>query len=282
VLRLPAIEAARLFAVTHVRVTVAKPPDFAVYPDIAVRLRGALGNKLYRMGPPPSRWRNSKPRPKAWDALLEDAGYGVAKPLTVQAEHSTGTLTAVVRLAGVASYWQPDVLAAMVAAFDEGIALTGDTSHRVPLHVLAASAGIIGGFEPVGRHVGEVRMRFNSPLRLRSGHATRINAASLLIAMANRVRTLLPWQYLGLEEDWDRLHGAAWSIRADDQDLRPYRWDRGSRRSQGKVPVLGFLGTLAMTGALEPFMPYIQICQAMNAGSHAAVGLGHYEYSWLP
>jgi CRISPR-associated endoribonuclease Cas6 len=49
-----------------------------------------------------------------------------------------------------------------------------------------------------------------------------------------------------------------------------------------RIPVLGLLGTLSLHGDLERFVPYLQICEAMNAGSHAALGFGRYRLSLLP
>jgi CRISPR/Cas system endoribonuclease Cas6 (RAMP superfamily) len=46
--------------------------------------------------------------------------------------------------------------------------------------------------------------------------------------------------------------------------------------------MLGFLGELALSGDLQSFLPILQICEYMNAGSHASLGLGRYRLMLLP
>lgn len=286
-LQQPAITAdpvllAQLFGVTYVQVSVLRPPDFDVYPGLALRFRGALGKKLYDLGPPKTLWHNSCVRARAWDVLMEPIGHEIAKPMTVQVDVSATHITITVRLVGMADYWRPDVTAALLAALDEGIKSHDHGHYLMPLSIESVKGGALGGCELFQGPANEARLIFETPLRLRHERATRVSAASFLISLANRVKTLAPWHLTKLVEDWDSLHKAAWAIEDDCHALLPYYWSRGSRRVQGRVPMLGFVGTLVLRGPLQRFVPYLQICEKMNAGSHASLGLGRYKLSFLP
>jgi CRISPR/Cas system endoribonuclease Cas6 (RAMP superfamily) len=82
--------------------------------------------------------------------------------------------------------------------------------------------------------------------------------------------------------DWSKLHEQAWQLRLVHESLQPYRWDRGSQRARGRIPVLGFLGEMVFEGDLVSIMPLLQIGEMMNVGSHASLGLGRYILLLLP
>ena len=181
-----------------------------------------------------------------------------------------------VNLIGHACFWRPDVEAALVGAFDGGLKLTGEGRVFVNLQVLGCLTSVIGGFELPQVSCRQAVLRFVSPVRLRSERATLISGVSLVISLANRVKSLAAWLSFKLEEDWPALHRTAWALATDCEALIPYRWDCGSRRASDRIPVLGFLGSMTLSGDLDAIIPYLMIGEAMNAG------LGRYRLALLP
>lgn len=271
-----------LFRIETVRVEAARPLDFQDFPDLAVRVRGAMGTMLYRMGPPPPARAGGSVSLRAWDVVMEPFTPAAAKPSTVFASAEGNRVIAGVNLIGHAAFWRPDIEAALVAAFDAGMKLNGEGQVLARLPVLGCVTTVSGGFDLPAVACRSALLCFTSPVRLRAGGSTLISGPSFLIALANRVKNLGMWLGLKLEEDWPSLHRAAWAIETDCAALTPYRWDRGSRRAKGRIPVLGFLGTMRLSGNLDRFVPYLLIGEAMNAGSHAALGLGRYRLALMP
>ena len=128
----------------------------------------------------------------------------------------------------------------------------------------------------------EAGATLRTPLRLRSGGALVSIGPSFLIAVANRAARLAPWMYARLEVDWDRIHAQAHRIDVATDELLAYRWSRGTQRSHARLPMIGYLCRLVLRGPLDPFVPFLQIAAATNAGSHASLGLGRFDLSLLP
>jgi hypothetical protein len=280
--RIAAQELAALFRVETVTATARRPAGFADYPDLPIRVRGAVGGMLHALAAPVSPRPGRGEWPRAWDVLMEPMGYDVARPMTVQTDVRANQIAAHVRLVGHAGFWRPCVETALITAFDHGVKLTSESRFRTQLEVESVHQSVFGGYEPLQGTAREGRLYFESPVRLRSGHATRMSGPSFLISLANRVKSLAPWFGFTLDEDWSGLHEAAWAIESDENGLWPYRYERGSRRAEARIPVLGLLGVLVLRGNLERFTPYLQIGEAVNAGSHAALGFGRYRLSLLP
>lgn len=277
-----AFDLAQQFRVETVSVTVLRPPDFEIYPDLSVRVRGALGNTLHAMAPPRPLRVGGPQMPSAWDVLMEPVLKDVAKPMVVHVDVLPTTITAHIHLIGHATFWRPDVQAALIAAFDQGIKLSNNGPLKTILEIVGVDEKCVPGFDPPPTAITEARFMFESPLRLRSEGSTLVSIASFVISLCNRVKSLATWMDFALDEDWKALHAAAWALQGSSEDLVPIRWDRGSKRAKGKIPVLGFMGTLVITGQLDRLIPYFQICEMMNTGSHAALGLGRYRLMVLP
>ena len=273
---------AQVFRHDTVTVVAIRPPSFADFPDLVLRVRGALGNALYSLGPP-VRWRKSaEALPRAWDILQVDVLPGLPKPMVLQTDVVGDEIRIHAHLTGHGAYWLPDVEAALVAACDGGISLSNESKIRTPLEVLSVHRTSFGGFVPPAVAISEARLLFETPMRLRSGLASRASASSFIIALANRIKGLASWQGYALEQDWSALHHLAWNIEAVTDGLVGYRWERGSQRAKARIPVLGLLGELIFRGNLGQLIPFLQVGEAFNAGSHASLGLGRYKLLLLP
>lgn len=273
---------ARLFRIDIVSVTALRPASLDDYPDLVLRVRGAFGNKLYAMRPPPPLRCGGYVVARAWDVLQEEQLPSLAKPLVLHVDVIGNTIAIHAHLIGHAGFWQPDVTAALVAACDGGVTLANYSQIKTIFEVVEIRSSTCGGFEPSELEICQAYLQLVSPLRLRSGGATKFSTAAFLIALANRVKNLAAWHGVQLVEDWQSLHKLAWSVECSEDELRPYRWERGSRRMESRIPVLGFVGSLMLRGNLRRFIPYLQIGEMMNVGSHAALGLGRYRLALLP
>jgi hypothetical protein len=181
---------AQLFRVETVTVTVLRPPQFEDFPDLVLRIRGALGNSLHMLGPPPQMRPTSTRRPKAWDVLQTELLPGMPKPLVLQVDVRLGQIHIHAHLIGHATFWLPDVEAALVNACDGGVSLSNESRVKAVLEVVDVTRTIFPGFLPPEAAITQCRLKFMTPLRLRSGIATKLSLPALIISLASRV-----WQY---------------------------------------------------------------------------------------
>lgn len=277
---------AGMFMIDQVIVTARRPPNLQSFPELATRIRGALGNVLAAMGPPVYARKDYGARPRAFDVLWRalgqsESGDEIAKPLVIKADVRSDTVTVTASLFGLAGFWKPDVAAALVGALEDGIKLNDSGPVKVALPCLDLVHRRIAGFEPPSFAVREARLIFRTPLRLRAGRAEASSPAALPIALLNRAVRIAPWQQMAIEMDWPAMHRAARRIGVSGE-LVPYRWERGSQRMRKRIPVLGNLGAIVLRGDLDPFWPFLRIAENAHVGSHAALGLGQFDLSLLP
>lgn len=266
-----------LFDIDSVCVTAGRPTDFQDYPELAIRIRGALGRVLHALGPPAFARRHSVARPRAWDVLFEPRGPArTAKPMTVDADVRGDLIHVCVHLFGSAGFWLPDVASALVGALESGVAIQERSRHKAPLDVLDLRYERRRLSERCASAPTHARLKFLTPLILRRGDAARIEGRSLLIACLNRVARVAPWQNARLVADWNDLHQGTHAIDFDHSGMLPYGAMRGSRRAQRALPVVGALGHIVMRGPLTPFAPYLQLCELTHVGSQAALGFGRF------
>jgi hypothetical protein len=278
---------AALFDMEVVTVVGARPKGLQDFPELAVRVRGAFGRVLHGFGPPILDRHDPAARPRAWDILFESmeapGGRGaIAKPLVVRADVIGDRVVATVGLVGSAGFWRPDAAAALVGALENGVAGWEDGRIRLPIPCLEARHDRVVGFLAPAYGVREARLTLRTPLRLRSGGSLVSVGPSFLIAIVNRVARLAPWLHARLEVDWNMMHARARDIDVATDDLLAYRWSRGTRRSQTRLPMIGYLGRLVLRGPLDPFVPFLQIAAVANAGSHASLGLGRFDLALFP
>ena len=242
---------------------------------------------LNEFGPPILHRHDPAARPRAYDVLFEPlpasgAPGKIAKPLVVHADVVGERVIARAGLIGMAGFWRPDAAAALVGALEGGVSLWEEGKLKVPIACIEASHERLGGFEPPAFPVREARLFFRTPLRLRSGDALAQCGASFLIALANRVARVAPWQMARLDIDWGMVHEQARRMDYEMSELLPYRFTRGTQRARRRLPVVGLLGRMTIRGRLGAWTPLLQIGSQVNVGSHAAIGLGRFDLTLLP
>lgn len=275
------------FPVDVVEAQTTLPLDMEDQPDLAIRVRGALGQSLASL-PPPVDWRRDPHgRPRAFDILYQaltpdGSGLNMVKPMTVQTDLVGRKLTIRVNLVGMATYWWPDVAAGLQSAMEGGISLHGAARSRVPMEVesLRHHQTILHDLPDTNGPV-EVMLDLLSPMRLRSGTATLFSVPSFLIALANRITALARWQHLDVTVDWTELHRMAHLAMIANDEMVAVRWDRGSVRSKGKIPVLGYMGKLTLAKCPAAYIPLLKLAELVNVGSHASLGFGRIKANFF-
>ncbi len=280
---------AGMFTLDLIEAEADLPSGLEDHPDLGIRIRGAIGRHLAAL-PPPIDWRyDPHGRARAFDILYQPLGLlnhrtAIPKPMTVHADIRGRTLSVRVVLIGAGGYWWPDVAAALQSALDQGISLHNMGRLKVPAAIRTLRHRRIDGLcaEDWVASPTLARMHLLTPLRLRSGQATRFDSASLLISLLNRVAALARWQHLSLQADWPGLHEAARGVSLLESDLSMVRWERGSMRQAARIPVLGVTGSFSLGGDLAAFAPYLAIAQHVNVGSHASLGFGRVRIILCP
>jgi hypothetical protein len=187
---------------------------------------------------------------------------------------------------GAAGFWWPDVAEAIQLALEGGINLHNDSRFRVSVsidslhHIRQPSVPLVN----IPMAVRTARIRLISPLRIRNAGSEQFSAASFLISLANRVSAMARWQRLKLVVDWPAIHELAWQAEIANEQMTPVYWQRGSMRKAklGRIPVLGYVGTVSISGNLTPIAPLLRIAEHINTGSHAALGFGRVSIAFYP
>lgn len=289
VAHVPVETLAAMFTLDLIEAEAALPSGLEDHPDLAIRIRGAIGRHLAAL-PPPVDWRyDPHGRARAFDILYQPLGLlnprtAIPKPMTVHADIRGRTLSVRVVLIGAGGFWWPDVAAALQSALDHGISLHNRGRQKVPAAIRTLRHRRVEGVGAENAVVSPTlaRLHLLTPLRLRSGQATRFDPASLLISILNRAAALARWQYLSLQADWPGLHEAARSVSLLESDLHVVGWERGSMRQAARIPVLGVTGSFSLSGDLAVFAPYLVIAQQVNIGSHASLGFGRVQVIQCP
>lgn len=263
------------------------PPGLEDFPDLPVRLRGALGRALSHLPAPISHRFDPFGRPTAFEMLFMAIGQisnreEIPKPLVIHSEIRRQTIRIRARLFGVAGYWWPDVAEAMQLLCDEGISPHNNSRLRRSINVTRLTHSKSFGIgDSAQSNVEAIHVRMVSPLRLRSAKATLFSPEAFLIACANRVARMTRWQMAELDLNWGRIHEAAHNISCDVIDISPVIWSRGSQRASARIPVMGLIGEFRLLGNLSDFEIILRICEIINCGSHASLGFGRIVPSFL-
>lgn len=269
----------QLLALWHheeLRIIARRPPDLENHPDLALRLRGALGRKLY--GAPPS-VRLGASRDAFADLFGEDPVHET-RPMTIDADVYSGLVTIDLRLFGDARVHLPVVCDAMLVALQDGVSLRPG-GRRVPIEVLDVFARRIVPPWPIP-DAREAIVMFITPMVLRAGGGLSTSHGALLTALARRVNGLARWA--GIEPNFNEkaARRAADEIELTSLETIPVRMTRWSRRNPGEpIPVSGFLGKVKLSGPLQAFTPYLTLARSTHIGSHAALGFGRVEIAFM-
>lgn len=276
-------DVANAWAMRVVTVVCRRPQGLEDYPDLSLRLRGAVGRKLREL-PPPRRWSVQLPPPYAVlfspVARLPNRSE-LPKPLIIRASVTGDTVVAEARLVGWAAPYTDAAAAALIAALEDGISLSSSSRQRTPLIVDAASETVIDGLD-VPQTSGSVSLRFRTPVVVRHRSRNLFDGRTVLRSTIGRSLSMVRWQGFDVPSEPD-LEEQVDSMDIDDRELSATRWYRHSiRRGDDGIPMEGALGLLRVHGSLGPLLPYLSIASAINTGSHASLGLGWFDIAIYP
>lgn len=264
-------------------VICARPTGLEDQPDLAQRVRGALGNALEILCDiPPIR---SDPFDRAsahdllyfWTSPQIDTCFDsteVAVPMVIRAEIMGNFVTIIVRLFGGARVYHPIVEAAAVMALNGGVSLRNH-GIRVPFPVQHVEWRCFDGAAYAWpRHASSVLLRYRSPVIIRSGKELRLEPEAVLRSSMRRVVALAPWMGFALDADVGALDACIHALRYA-LDIHPEHWTRYTSRARNEaIEVYGFGGEMRMQGALEPILPYLALAQFSSLGGECASGFG--------
>jgi len=77
------------------------------------------------------------------------------------------------------------------------------------------------------------------------------------------------------------LRALASAVQVHSERLVPLRWERHSRESDERHPLLGVLGSLTLTGPLLPFLPFLHMAEIAHLGKSTSFGLGRIQVAPL-
>jgi len=276
------------WGVTAVRVVCVRPHDLEETPVLPLRIRGAWGRALAASVTADRRRRSGRLSGiSAFDALFENvynwsAGRPVPRPFVIDVDFCGDHILVELRLFGFARLWADDAREALLLALAQGIKIRDGGRMHVQLEPFDCFMRSTEGVA-VDPQAGSVRLRFLTPFALRSRGSDRFGASSLLMSLANRISGLARWHDLEIAEDWKHLKLDAERLTTDGSETWPVQWDRHSRRQPGvNIPVSAAMGTIALSGSLDAFLPLLRMGETCFAGSHCALGLGRYQLAVLP
>lgn len=269
---------ARMWRWDEVLIRCERPVELEETPDLALRVRGALGRHLRDMALAPRRpdpWG----RPPAWRTLFElepprGDGLELARPFVVRVDVVGDRIEVSVRLFGWSGLHVEEVGEALWNALGSGVALRPGGRFRPPFTPRSVDMARIEGV-PWRDQARSVDILFDTPTVVRRGDRLSIDPASVPMAAVTRVASLAPWMECALKYDRSSLINASARLDYDMAEIRPVSWTRFSTRNpDAPIPVYAFQGRLRARGNLAPLAPWLALAETSGLGSHAALGFG--------
>lgn len=268
-----------------------RPMGLEDQPDLALRIRGALGNALEELCAYPPVRAIPFVRETAhellyfWPVPQTQTCFGsteVAVPWTIRAAMSAREVRVVIRLLGEARLHAPIAAAAAVMALETGVSLRNH-AIRVPFPVKFVTEYCFdGGTRDWNVSASSALLRFLTPVVIRSGNHIRLEPEALLRSASRRVAALAPWMGFALDADELALNHAIDQL-SYQIDIHPEQWLRTSRRDPGKaVKVFAYGGAIRMAGNMESLIPYLQLAEISGVGGECASGFGAFELVECP
>lgn len=288
-LKLSGVELCGVWDSEVIRVAAEAPELLENFPDLPIRIRGALGWALEAVAneTPPRRRRHLSAYELLFKPIAERApGLEIPKPLTLRAWVDKRLLTVELRLFGEAAACMPEAAEALVRTLEGGISLRTGGRQRVPVRVIDVFGKTDCGVAVPRDGATMAVLRFRSPVTIRhkvsqASHArlrAKDDARAILNSIERRVASLARWQMAELVEDKAILKAVIDELAVDETDMVPIPWVRHSVR-QGNIgiPMQGYVGTLRAVGRLGPLLPLLALAAECNTGSHASLGLGWFD-----
>ncbi|WP_170984798.1 CRISPR system precrRNA processing endoribonuclease RAMP protein Cas6 [Roseomonas sp. AR75] len=275
-------ELAELWTYEVFRFTCARPGDMEDYPELSERLRGAFGAALHRQPQPMT--ATGRLRPHAVDVLFRQlpsaAGEDeTAKPALVRGWIEGAALIAELRIFGCAIAWRDEAATAMLDALQEGVALRGaPRAQRRPVTPSGVVHRRVSCLD-IPASAAHGMMRFRSPVTVRQRGVAHARPDAVFGAALRRVDRMARWQGCRLltPDDWLARHSSGLDVAT--RYWREVSWERFTR-NQGDtpVPMRGHLGELTLDGDLGELAPLLMMAETCNIGSHAALGMGWFDW----
>lgn len=291
--------------------TCLRPSGLEDAPDLAGRIRGALGHALkeavedhphafglnaFGLEPvnPYELFYNWKPCAIAGP----QSGLEASQPMTIRAEMNAKHVIVCLRLFGVARVHAPILSYALQRAVEGGIKLrnVGAGTHPDPIqpknptklpaprpNSVRISLPVIGahalGFDGAafvwgGTNARRATVRLRTPTIVRNKHQASKDPAAILRSMIRRAACIAPWFGCQLEAD----AGALWAAISEldiDAWLHEESWAWYSSREPGiQRRVEGCGGHMIVKGNLSLLSPYLRLAEFAHIGGSCAKGFG--------
>lgn len=143
--------------------------------------------------------------------------------------------------------------------------------------IVSHSIGLPSTPAPVG---DRVTLHFHSPLRLqtngRRASVEELTPRKLLMSLIRRIALMCEFHGDGpLSIDFTALADHADTL-SSHKALHWRDWSRYSSRQQKRMELGGVIGSWALQGELEPFLPFLHLGQWLHIGKETVFGLGAY------
>ena len=279
-----------------------RPPDMEDAPDLAQRVRGALGNMLEKLCLFAPKRPDPFERETAYDLLFNWTNpkipvgrqqREVAVPMVISAIIEKEEIRVTIRLLGSAALHVSLVRGAAELALQEGVSLRIG-APRVPLTVKRSTwKRFDGGSREWLTLASSLVLRLVSPVIIRSGQISggseewqrqglRLEPQAVVRSAILRCHALAPWMGWRLEADMVALEKALQKL-AYEIDILPESWVRHSKRRKGReIPVEAYSGRIRLSGQIESLLPFVELAQCCSIGSSCASGFGMFEMISYP
>lgn len=274
-------------SVTTLRLIVERPFDLSDYPDLPIRLRGALGRALHENKGSVSANKRILVRPSAFDCLFGQhgeyiSGFPFPSPFGIYCEPQGSLLKIDIHLLGVAEFYSEEVLLTMAQTMETGIALASDKPLRTCLTIV--DMGLTKQYPFARRVKGDCAvLKFATPLQLRANSHQTLSSAALLHSSVIRFAALSRWCGFETGNLWSELKTKAAEVSVNTDKMIQVRWTRHSIRQKGvSIPMSGFVGSYAITQGANQFIEYLRFGEFFGVGSKANLGMGGYGLAIYP
>lgn len=275
----------RLWQHDDIIIQCKRPQGLEDQPDLAQRIRGAIGNALELLcslpplRPDPFDRENAHELLYFWHSPTADTCFGVteiAVPMVIRATMTARSIDFVIRLFGRAGIHRPMVEAAALNAVAGGVSLRNH-AIRVPFPVTGLSwRKFDGGAHRWPSRATTAQIRYITPVIIRSIDRLRLDPEAVLKSSLRRIAALSPWMGFALQADAAALNQAIDHVHCA-LDIHPEQWVRTSRRTPGEsIKTYGFGGGMRISGNLDPIMPYLTLGEFGSIGGECASGYGAY------
>lgn len=275
--------ALEMFEYTTITITCACPPSLAEFPDLNVRLRGALGRTLHDYGALVQHRHDPFNRPSPYDLLYRSHGMlnvrtPIPKPIVVRGYIQETAFIIKIHLVGNAQIYAKAAATSMIEALEQGISLTENARCRHRVHALDYALECFSNI-PKPLVANSAVLNFFSPLSVRSGNATSLSTSSFLNSISLRTRGILRW----LNIDIASKQSLNAPIDIDSKGMIFTTWARHSIQQKGTdIPMSGLMGKLHLSGDLSGLLAALHIGELFGVGSRASLGLGAYTLAVYP